>query len=195
MVKDKTIIIDIDNTMLDPIPKWMVWGTNNSQGCDKALMLQDYQSSTVDYNFSNYFDLHEGVDGLDFFRQEDLYDDIELLPDAKQVITSLSEENTILFVSFSKSWHLKSKFSIIKRNFPWVIEGERGAFISCKHKHHVPSDIFIDDRYELLNKHTAKLKICMNTPFTQTEDLDENSVTRVDNWEEIGKLLGVDKEE
>lgn len=192
MITDKTIIIDIDNTMLCPMDKWIAWALTNSSYCDEPRYMRDCIKGSVDYNFSNYFDLHEGVDGLDFFRQEDLYDDIELLPDAKQVITSLSEQNTILFVSFSKSWHLKSKFSIIKRNFPWVIEGERGAFISCKHKHYVPSDIFIDDRYELLNKHPAELKICMNTPFTQTEDLDENSVTRVDNWSEIGKLLGVE---
>jgi len=192
MITNKTIIIDIDNTILCPMDKWRLWGDKNSYHVDNVKVFKDYARKQVDYNFSNYFDLHEGVDGLDFFRQEDLYDDIELLPNAKQVITSLSEENTILFVSFSKSWHLKSKFSIIKRNFPWVIEGERGAFISCKHKHHVPSDIFIDDRYELLNKHPSKLKVCMNTPFTQTEALDENSVTRVDNWNEIGKLLGVD---
>jgi len=192
MITNKTIIIDIDNTILCPMDKWIAWGADNSHNCDERRYLKDCVTGNVDYNFSNYFDLHAGVDGLDFFRQEDLYDDMELLPDAKHVITSLSEENTILFVSFSKSWHLKSKFSIIKRNFPWVIEGERGAFISCKHKHHVPSDIFIDDRYELLNKHHAELKICMNTPFTQTEELDENNLTRVDNWKEIGKLLGVE---
>tara|TARA_B100001105_G_scaffold148940_1_gene119443 strand:- start:10819 stop:11403 length:585 start_codon:yes stop_codon:yes gene_type:complete len=192
MITNKTIIIDIDNTILCPMDKWIAWSAENSNSCDERRYLKDCVTGNVDYNFSNYFDLHEGVDGLDFFRQEDLYDDIELLPNAKHVITSLSEENTILFVSFSKSWHLKSKFSIIKRNFPWVIEGERGAFISCKHKHHVPSDIFIDDRALLCNKHPAKLKICMNTPFTQEEKLDENNVTRVDNWSEIGKLLGVE---
>lgn len=192
MITDKTIIIDIDNTILCPMDKWIAWALTNANYCDEQRYMRDRIKGNVDYNFSNYFDLHEGVDGLDFFRQEDLYDDMELLPDAKHVITSLSEENTILFVSFSKSWHLKSKFSIIKRNFPWVIEGERGAFISCKHKHHIPADLFIDDRYELLSKHPAKLKICMNTPFTQTEELDENNVTRVDNWNEIGKLLGVE---
>ena len=184
------ILIDIDNTIVDPLAKWLVWGKTNSSSFDEEKFNEDYRNGTVDYNVSSYFDLHEGVNFLDFFRQNDLYDDLELLPHAKDIIHELvaSGNYEVVFISYSKSWHLKSKFSLIKRNFPFVIDGKLGAMVSCKHKKFVSGDIIIDDRHSFLNDHPAKLKIKYNSIYTQDEDLREKVVS-ASNWLDVSRII------
>jgi len=177
------IAIDVDLTVCAIDKLWWEWL------CNVTNTLKPFPTEDVEYDLSNYFRKELGLnarDGLDFFRQEGVYDFAEPVTGCVEAIKELSEAgNTIIFVSAIKGNHHKSKYFFLNRHF-----GEHmDAFIATKEKNYVKCDVLIDDRNMFLNKVDC-LKIKYVTKYTQCEELNPEPLTHViDDWSKIPNLI------
>lgn len=187
----RKILIDIDLTICSVANDWKRYLENRYgvENFDTGRYLSGVQ---LDYNLSNY--VKEGLisdvkERLDFWRQGNIYNHIELFDDCKDVINSLHDNgDTIIFVSYCKAGHLTSKWNLLRRNFPWVEDSPNGGFVSTKRKEFIDADVIIDDRNTFLEKHPAGVKIKYKTPYTQCCNLDKPHV-ELSSWLEIKEFL------
>jgi 5'(3')-deoxyribonucleotidase len=190
----KKILIDIDLTICDVTGDWREYlveryGSYNFNHWEHEAHCAN---GLVDYCIANYVNpsmFPDDKSKLDFWRQEDLYDNVELFDNCKDVINKLHDRgDTIIFVSYCKAKHLQSKWELLRRNFPWVEGSPTGGFIATKRKEFVYTDIIIDDRHSFLQVHPAPIKIKVATPYTQCTELTKEHIT-LDNWKQIGEYL------
>lgn len=171
---------DVDYTVVDLMPTWWRWleGITNTEKDIKSV------GEVVDYNLGMYF--AQELDkvnrcGLDFYRQDGLYDTLKPDPISVKVLQTLHNAgHEIVFVSAIKGRHTKSKAEFLKRNFPFL-----SGIVYTKEKQYVSCEVFIDDRAENINKSKAPIKIFLETNIKQWHDLEVPCV-RVCNWQELG---------
>lgn len=186
----KTIAVDVDLTVCAIDELWLQWlvaVTRSPYYDDLLLNKQDMIDrlgwGNIKYDLSSYVVLSlesEGIDGLSFFRGTGVYDTAEQIEDSYKYLKYLSEGGyDIIFVSTCKGNHHKSKYYWLKRNFPFM-----KGFIATKEKQYVKADIFIDDRNDVLNKIDCPIKIKIDTPYTQTEELYEGTYV-CNDWRDI----------
>ena len=179
------IAVDVDLTVCGIDILWWNWlcSVTNSK-----YMPMPKEEGKVNYNLSKYFEdkLEKvGRDGLDFFRQEGVYDFAPVIKDSEQVLKYLKGQgHEIVFVSAVKGNHHKSKYNFLKRHFPFM-----DGFVATKEKNYVNCDIIIDDRNVFLNKVTCDTKIKFYTPYQQCEELKNNKVLLVKSWFEVMELF------
>ena len=131
--------VDIDLTIVDTLTPWIEWY--------KKLTGNDLKNDVVGmvYNIEDLMKSHR--DPLEFWRRPDLYDDLEPIPDAVEVLNELKRQgHTIIFISSCFPEHENSKRYFLQRNFDF------DGFISTSDKHFVKCDHFIDDYNKYLDK-------------------------------------------
>lgn len=186
----KVIAIDIDLVLCNVIPKWHIYLKSLCSNYDAGRYKKDLLYGDVDYDIAKYYTLPEGIDGFDFWDQQDLYDDVPLYPNAQDVIRELYKKYDIVFVSYSVAGHLNSKVNFVKGNFTFIPE-EDFHFISTKSKGHVRCDIIIDDRHCFINQMPDEVKcIKFSTEYSQCEPL-KRSAMHVNNWNDIANLMQI----
>ncbi len=159
-------------------------------------MTLDLLNNECRYEWSDYFKPAYKDEINAFWKQTNLYDDVELFGGVKSVVASLSKFTDIVFISSCVDEHTKSKRDFIERYFPYA------RFVSTYDKGLIDVDVMIDDRNDVLNQFDDSVgKIKVITPYTQEEDLRDvsYSVTKDKLWKkarisEIEWLLGVDNE-
>ena len=173
------IVCDVDSTVVDLFDYWSWWALNELEDDTYNTELEALYYTTTDPKL------------LEFWRQEDLYDDAEPLPHCVETLERWHNLGMkIVFASQLKGNHHKSKYNFLKRNFPFM-EG----FVGTKEKHYIDGDIIIDDRNSFINQFLNARPWCraikFNTPYTQSEELDKrhtrpdlNIIQYLDNWEE-----------
>lgn len=141
----------------------------------------------ISYDYTLYFqDALEKVGrcGLDYFRQDGLYDTLHPMEGAVEVLEWVSGKgHEVVFVSAIKGRHSKSKYEFLKRNFPFL-----SGVVFTKEKQYVQSHVFIDDRTDNVNKSSAPVKILFDAGHLQYETLVEGAAVLRD-WREIGSFL------
>jgi len=179
------ITVDVDYTVIDLVPIWWRW-LEGVTHCEKDIKILDGLES-IDYNLSVYFKDELSVvnrDGLDFYRQDGLYDTLKPDPKSIEVLRNLSDAgHEIVFVSSIKGRHSKSKAEFINRNYPF-----RAGIVYTKEKQFIHSEVFIDDRVDHINKSRAPIKILFDTRSGQYEDLKVPAV-KLRSWKGIGEYL------
>lgn len=190
--------VDVDLTVCDSDLSHWDWLQQVSKDGDNLCMPE----GTLSYDLSSYFNLPNYIDGMEFWRSDDLYDarpcDEELVLSGKHIIRrpiqpiknsvqclqSLSEQEwKIVFISQIKGSHHKSKYEWLQRHFPFM-----DGFIATKEKHYVDCDVFIDDRHNHLNDNNAEWKIKFDTRYEQSVELEHVDLIS-NNWIEIEEFI------
>jgi 5'(3')-deoxyribonucleotidase len=189
MTKQKVIALDVDLVLTNIIPKWQMYLHSRCISFDHKRFNKDLQHERVDYNITRYYELPMDVDGFDFWRQHDLYDDAKLLKYAKEVIMNwYMDGHELVFTSFCFSEHEQSKIKFLKRSLSFIDE-EDFHFISTKSKGMVRADVCLDDRNVFLNQMGNKtLCIKFHTPYTQCEEARQHYIT-YNNWKDLGEMF------
>jgi 5'(3')-deoxyribonucleotidase len=185
---NKVINIDVDLCVVNPVfgregYDWFSYLRRECIDMD-VRFYDDLENGRVNYDLGSYFTLPDGICAFDFWRDKDMYQNFQPLYGAKKYIDKLSKDNIIIFTSYCKANHYKSKYLFLKEYFPYL-EG----FYATKNKRFVRSDIFIDDRNNFINQQYDDV-ICIkyNTPYTQDEPLTRE-VKVCDNWKEIYEYI------
>jgi 5'(3')-deoxyribonucleotidase len=190
-LKKLNIVIDVDQTLLNPAKQWLAWLSFHACGYNDDQYEYDKFNNCIDYKLSNYFKLNNQVDGMGFWKQSDLYDDMQCYNEAIGVIKYLYQQgHNIIFASFCFPEHETSKVNMLKREFEFIAP-EDFHFVSTKSKGFINADVIIDDRVDMLNQFDSSsnvLKIRIDTPYTQTE-APVGDITVVDSWGEVAELV------
>lgn len=187
--KQLTIGIDLDLTSVDTGLGWYNWL------CRHFPQLTDLPDNDIDYNLSVYFGENPtGLQHYDYWRNNHLYDDMEFIPGFVETIKSWKELGyRLIFISHTKSGHMKSKFRMLKR-LPMVSfgNGDGDAFVATKEKGLLSGavDVMIDDRIDMLNQFSDDvLKIQFLTPYTQKEKPKKNFDLISNDWYAISDFV------
>lgn len=144
--------IDVDLVVAPSDKHWLI---NLQKVTGKTLNL-----IPTDYNLTNYFkeELDSlGLDGFEWWRGENIYDDIFPYEKSVEVINKwFNRGNEIVFISSIKGNHHKSKYNFLKRHFKF------DAFIATKEKSFVDVDVMIDDRVDIITDFLTR------RPFTRS---------------------------
>lgn len=192
--------IDIDLTLVDTGSEWWKWMLYNLRSVDSSyLEFSDVKThfnmgkEKLPYALNDVFpEFEETTDEnpFDFWKQEDLYDNLSPLPHSVEVVGQLVEAgHDIVFISHCHGGHFKSKVDWLKKYFPFTDIGGKGGFIATKEKHLVNVGVMIDDRIEnLLHFPDEVIKIYFNTIYADNEFVrsDVDMITSVDSgWLDI----------
>lgn len=142
---------------------------------DKQLHGKDLKAVIEPEHLSKFF---EYINAPGFFR------DLEILPNAKEVVKRLNEKYEVFIVSAAMEFpnSLIDKFNWITENLPFLSWKQ---FCFCGLKSIVQTDIMIDDRTRNFS-HFKGRKIL----YTCHHNILEKDYERVSNWKEIeSKLL------
>lgn len=119
----------------------------------------------------------------DYWRQKNLYDDMQPLPGAVDAMDMLHKDgHEILFVSALKGDHHKSKYYFLKKYVPYM-----AGLIGTKEKHFTRCDVMVDDRVNNLNLFThlgANRKVLFKTPYKQ-DGVDYKDYLVVQDWKDF----------
>lgn len=163
------IAVDVDLTVVEMAVPWLAW-LNNVCGCNMTFGQIEKVYGEVPYNLSLPFEpylekLH--TDGMDFWRNEYLYDDKHPIMDSVKVLSTLHDSGyDVCFVSAITGNHQSSKFHFLKRYFPFL----KGVVLT-REKFLVDCDYLIDDRLNVLNAMPEKTtRIQYRSIFAQSEE-------------------------
>ena len=181
---NKIIVVDVDGTVVNPYHLWWSWMEHITKESKSFPSLDE----PIEYNLSEYFSeefSQIGRDPMDFWRGDNLYDFLSPIEGSVEVLWSLFEKGfKIHFASHCKGGHMKSKVNFLKRHFPM------NAFYATQEKEGLVCDIIIEDRVDIINRFSDdKLKIILESPFTQEEPPLNDLPYVVSNWRDIGHVI------
>ena len=183
------IAVDVDLTVVEMAQPWLDWLNGV---CDDHITMHmlskvygdiPYALNQVAPFCSKLEGLH--TSGMDFWRNQYLYDDKKPIEGSVEVLSKLNQEGyDICFVSAITGNHQSSKYHFLKRYFPFL----KGVVLT-REKFLVNCDYIIDDRINILNAMPEKTKcIQYKTPFSQAED-KARDVLVLDQWGSLPELL------
>lgn len=124
-----------------------------------------------------------------YFNQKRFFDNVEIFPNAKEVIKNLSNVYDIVFVSHGYSPNLRLKKEWISENFPYA------GFIGVNLKYHkdkscvdMENGIFIEDTPKNLETSNASIKICYGD-YDWNHNYKNYKTLRACNWKDVEKIL------
>lgn len=194
MKKPLDIVIDVDLTIVDPSPEWMLWQVRvfDMEPVPVAHPARGVGGVTSFYDLSKYFPVHmrkSNVSPFEFWEDHFLYDKLLPLPGAVEGIKKLKQAgHNIKFASVCKHGHFSSKVRHIKLHYPFVDLGKTSkgdGFYATMEKGGIRADIIIDDRNAHLNQfddHTVK--VLYPSPFDQDVPLDTTPDIVGVSWED-----------
>ncbi len=132
----------------------------------------------------------------EFFRQKNVYDYVELMPKAKEIIQQLTKKYEIYFVTAfvfrdspkDSGKTLTDKFNFLAKEFSFI---DPSHYIFIQDKSLIQADIRIDDSLKNLQG-KARLKFLYTAYHNKNiglEELQTKEIIRVNDWEEIAKYL------
>lgn len=141
----------------------------------------------IDYNLLLRFCNNKDI--MQFWKQDDLYQNVPINPDCREVLQSLHDlGNEIVFVSRITDPHGHSKWDFLKDNFPFM----KGVMWT-REKWLAGVDVMIDDKLSTLNLcATESGMTCLHyqTRFIERGVNPVKGIHKVTNWLDIHKLLG-----
>lgn len=135
-------------------------------------------------------------DWAKFFAQKNIYDYTQVLPNAYNVLEELNKKYELYITTAyifredkeKSSELLKNKFDYLIKNFPFI---QPEQYIFTSNKEIVECQIKIDDKPSNLDG-DAELKLLFTAYHNRNipdEELKKNNLVRVNNWNEIQKIL------
>lgn len=179
-VEKLTILVDMDDTMVDLMSVWIArlnkqYGLSikNSDICVWDLM-QIFTALTKE---QIYAPLHD----------PELWDELQPIEGSVKYIKKLIDDGHNVYVVTSahyKTFQPKIE-KVILKYFPYI--SWRNVIVTSK-KQMIKGDILIDDA---VHNHIGGdyQKFLMNAPHNQSYDAEENRMIRVSSWKEIYELI------
>ena len=132
----KTIVVDVDLTLVDTLTPWVEWWEFMT---DSKF---DWDNINKDYSINDQLKTKmTREEYMEYWRKADLYDDLEPLPGAKETLKWYSAMGCeIYFVSKCEQGHVKSKQRFLDKHFPF-----HDGLINTKYKHMIEADIYFED--------------------------------------------------
>ena len=151
--------IDVDNTVVSHEKEWKEWSKKHNLKLDLTKEVTNPKL-------------------LEFWKQEDLYDNIKPIPSAVKAINNLYNTSMyeIIFVSHCFPEHIQSKINFLNKYFKYH------SFVNTKDKHLLNLDILIDDRDFFTDE--IPIKILIKTDLETDAKIDY-----VMDWDEIYNFL------
>ena len=193
-----TILCDVDCTLLDPIFQengwyWYLQRNSNAPYSEEEFRKEiDRANGVIQYNLGRYFPDIPRSEAFAFWQDTNLYHKLRPYEDAVEVLTKLGQKHKIVFVSYCKQFHQKSKYQMLHDTFKVNLPEGHFAFLATREKWAVSGDVIIDDRHEFLNQFNDRkdcLKVKFDTPFSQCEDLKISLDFHSNDWYDIGHFL------
>lgn len=155
---------DIDMTVVDSDVAWAEWCNERSEHKVDYAQLKaeaDRFDNPIPYDFKSLFPDIE--DPAEFWRRDDVYDNLEPRSGAVECLEALSKNYEIVFVSKVMGNHYESKMGFIDKHFPF-----HSGLIATDQKQFAAVDVLIDDRICNLNSMPNHVvNIFFETPFSQ----------------------------
>lgn len=186
MNREKILIVDVDQVLVDMAPAWL----------DRLNKLANtshtYESIGNVYDFHKFFkETHNVDDGFNFWEAADLYDTVLPMQDSIYALSVLKNSGFKIYAaSYCLGNHHRSKTDFLERWYSGLIDD----MIATKHKHLLKCNVIIDDRNEYMHKcDPCVFTVRMNTPFRQTINYTPRHV--MSDWSdgEVFKLLNAIK--
>lgn len=151
-------------------------------------------------DFANYY-MQDAIPTEDkeewfkFFGSNNMYEHAEFIGNAYEVIQKLNEKYEVFIVTsyiikddISISGKvLKNKFEWLQKNLPFI---NPYNYVFASNKDIIDCDIKIDDRLSNLTGNSIKLLFtAYHNKKLSDEELNNSNIKRVNNWEEIEKIL------
>lgn len=178
-MKIKTILVDLDNTMLDTA-KGIV---ENCRSRYPKLNIPEYGTVPLDWKFSNY-NLPE--DYWQLFGSNKTYKEEYIYKDCREALFKLKEKGYKILVCTRSNLGLDKKKAFIRQYFPMV---DGVIFVSTKEfedKDLISNDretILIDDKVECIKN--RELGILFGDYEWNRESRESGNYLIADNWEEV----------
>lgn len=134
--------------------------------------------------FDSIFDVHKYGVVREEIRKPGFFADLEVKPDAPQVIEALNAVYDVYIVSAATEFplSLSEKISWLNKNFPYI--GWQ-KMVFCGYKHMINANIMIDDHTKNLDYFEGETKLLFNALHNQ----DVLTYKRVNSWSEIAEIL------
>jgi len=170
------IIIDMDEVIADPMEEMIGW-YKKQYGQDV-----DWDKMLVGSWLKGFPEEHQGLvmerlKGPGFFRH------LPVMEDAVEVLRELNERYEVFIVSAAMEFpnSLKDKYDWLQEHFPFI-GWQQIAF--CGSKKPIAGDYMIDDHLKNLDNFNGNKLL-----FTAPHNINITGYTRVNDWEEVRKLL------
>ena len=117
---ERSIGVDVDLTIVDTLTEWTEWW--------EAKTGKEFPWHKIGSDFSINDALKEHMDAdaiLEFWKQEDLYDNLEPIYGVFQTLSLLSTGYDIYFLSYCQPEHFESKKRFLDRYFPFPLWSDK----------------------------------------------------------------------
>ena len=177
MIKDKTIIIDLDSTLINT--SLMIVNLHNKLNPSNQLVYTENHS----WSFSPIVNTKEELSNLfKLFDHEDFYKDVIVFPNAIEIINELAENNRVIICSK----HMETRKPITTKWINKVMPKVEIVFVynfEDKGKLFKHCDYCIDDRIDTLDSFSEETT-CILFGFYDWNK-DGNYYIRKTNWNDI----------
>ena len=171
-----TIFVDMDEVLADTFGAHIdLYNKKYNANLTKEECLGKEVWQCVPEDCQPYIHSHTALKG--FFR------DLKVMPDSQEVLRELTRDNEVYIASAAMQFKtsLEEKADWLDEHFPFL---EWPYRILCGHKFILKGDVLIDDRSFNLDTFEGR-----SLQYTSPHNINTNGFERVNNWEEIGKLL------
>lgn len=156
----------------------------------------DFKEGDIkEFHMQNMVPEENRLDFSKYLVDNNIYDHVNFLDDAKEVIEKLNEKYDVYICSSFLIYGAEAysskicryKFEWLQENLPFI---NTVKYIFCADKSIIRADVKIDDRISNLNGECLKIlfEAYHNKNMTD-EELDKNNIRRVKGWKEIEKIL------
>lgn len=180
----KDIFVDFDNTVVNSIKRIVELYNEDYQYYDNFKHINWTDIKTWEFNECKCSH-KEAINA--YFNMKRFFDEVELMPYAKEVLFKLSENYNITIVSCGTTPNLKLKKIWIEDNLPFCrFIGVNFKDKSDKSSVDMNDAIFIDDVARFLDSNNAKYNICFGDIYKWNE---EWTGKRCYNWCEVENYI------
>jgi 5'(3')-deoxyribonucleotidase len=175
----KRVAIDMDEVLADTLAEHIArYNRDHGEAITKADLEGKWLWDIVS------IDRHERLEG--YLRSEDFFEDLPVIADSQHVLRAMAERYEVYIATSAMEFpnSFGPKYRWLLRHFPFL---DPRHFVFCGDKSILKADYLIDDQPRNLRVFAGR-----GILFTAPHNLNVSGYTRVDNWEQVGKLFLAD---
>lgn len=176
----KTILIDIDDTIENLCETWVDW-LNKQYGTSVKY------NEITEWDMSKFFPNLTKEQVYEPLHNPKLWDYVQPKPGAVEYVKKLIDEGYNVYLCTTTDYrNVRPKFeNVIKKHFPYI---NWNQVIIASRKQMINADVLVDDGVHNLENGNY-IKILVSASHNASYDAEVNGMYRVNNWEEIYKLI------